>query len=326
MFNTERLLDILTLSCKLQHATFPIVHVEYSYSRQLHIARSDRPLSTSLLSVLSTVCEYFYSHTDISSSHPTVELFLGHMREVSGLHLVNAIDLDAEVADNLAGDINDALYAFLREFKSKTHRKRIANLRRADRRNQSSIATYIDDLFTQHAKLLFIRLDIGYREAYYDQLTVTNVSDDLRCYLRSIQRRYTALVGYIWKMEYGEDRRFHFHLTFIFNGAVHQQDVSLGKALGEEWEAITDNQGNYYNCNSRRAQYQAWETDGIGMVHYAEITKQELLQKALSYLTKFDERILATLPASRRTFGRMEKPAPQSRGGRPRPQLLSQFD
>ncbi len=92
----------------------------------------------------------------------------------------------------------------------------------------------------------------------------------------------------------------------------------MGKALGEQWEAITDGQGNYYNCNSRRVQYQEWGTDGIGMVHYADTDKQALLLRALGYLTKPDEQILATLPAGRRTFGRMERPTARSRGGRPR--------
>lgn len=142
------------------------------------------------------------------------------------------VSLNSQTAHRLADAINNALGAFLSEFKSQSHRKRLNNLRRVEKRNQRSIATYINSLFAQHAKLLFIRLDIGYREAHYHRLTVDNTTDDLRQYLNVIQRRFKHLVGYIWKIEYGADRRFHFHLTIIFNGAEHQQDVSLGKALG----------------------------------------------------------------------------------------------
>ncbi|HAT2247882.1 TPA: inovirus-type Gp2 protein [Aeromonas hydrophila] len=240
------------------------------------------------------------------------------MREVYGLHLIHERSLDSDVGDELARDINNALYAFLRELKSKAHRKRLNNLKRVQSRNQCSIATYVNSLFDQHAKLLVIRLDIGYHEDYYDQLTLDLVTNDRNCYLRRIQNKYPALVGYIWKLEYGVDRRFHTHITFIFNGAVHQRDISLSRAIGGLWEDITDNNGIYYNCQVRREEYQRWGTDGIGMVHYSDTVKRIHLINALSYLTKLDTQILAILPAGRRTFGRMERPSRQPRLGRPR--------
>ncbi|KTA74617.1 hypothetical protein VO68_20005 [Aeromonas salmonicida] len=240
------------------------------------------------------------------------------MREVYGLHLIHERYLDGDVGDELARDINNALYAFLWDFKSQAHRKRLKNLKRVESRNQRSISTYVNSLFDQHAKLLVIRLDIGYHEDYYDQLTLDLVTDDRNSYLREIQRKYSALVGYIWKFEYGVDRRFHIHITFIFNGAVHQQDISLGRALGEAWEDMPDSNGSYYNCQIRREEYQRWGTDGIGMVHYSDTVKRIKLINALGYLTKLGLQLLAVLPAGRRTFGRMETPLPQSRLGRPR--------
>ncbi|MGN5065287.1 inovirus-type Gp2 protein [Aeromonas hydrophila] len=239
------------------------------------------------------------------------------------LHLIHERYLDSDVGDELARDINNALYAFLREFKSKAHRKRLKSLKRVESRNQRSIATYVNSLFAQHAKLLVIRLDIGYHEDYYDQLTLDLVTNDLRCYLRRIQNKYPALMGYIWKLEYGVDRRFHTHITFIFNGAVHQRDISLSRALGELWEDITDNNGIYYNCQVRREEYREWGTDGIGMVHYSDTAKRQNLLNALNYLTKLDTQILAVLPAGRRTFGRMEVRACRDPVGRPRLKLLS---
>lgn len=318
MFNSIRLLDILSIADQLQNTTFPIVRAVDSASGKSRITCIDRRLSTKLFNVLDTVCDYFYCHEEVSSAHPTVALFLTHMREVYGLHLIHERYLDSDVGDELARDLNNALYAFLREFKSKAHRKRLNNLKRAENRNQLSIATYVNSLFDQHAKLLVIRLDIGYHEDYYDQLTLDLVTNDLRCYLRRIQNKYPALMGYIWKLEYGVDRRFHTHITFIFNGAVHQRDISLSRALGDLWEDMTDNNGTYFNCQVRREEYRGWGTDGIGMVHYSDKAKRIMLINALSYLTKLDTQILAILPARRRTFGRMETPSSQPRLGRPR--------
>lgn len=318
MFNPVRLLDILSITDQLQNTTLPIVRAVYSAPDKSRITCIGRRLSTKLFNALDTVCDYFYCHEEVSSSHPTIELFLTHMREVYGLHLIHEKDLDSDVCNELARDINNALYAFLRDFKSQAHRKRLNNLKRVQSRNQRSISTYVNSLFDQHAKLLVIRLDIGYREDYYDQLTLDLVTDDRNCYLRRVQNKFPALVGYIWKLEYGVDRRFHTHITFIFNGAVHQRDISLGIALGEVWEDMTDNNGSYFNCQVRREEYREWGTDGIGMVHYSDTTKRINQVYALNYLTKLDTQILAVLPASRRTFGRMETPSHQRRIGRPR--------
>lgn len=126
-------------------------------------------------------------------------------------------------------------------------------------------------------------------------------------------------------LEFGVDRHFHTHITFIFNGAVHQRDISLSRTLGELWEDITDNNGSYFNCQIRRGEYREWGTDGIGMVHYSDTAKRIKLINALSYLTKLDTQILAVLPAGRRTFGRMETPSRQPRLGRPR-LVLCRFD
>ena len=317
MFNSVRLLDILSIPDQLKNTTLPIVRAVDSAPGKSGITCIDCRQSTKLFNVLDSVCDYFYCHEEVSSAHPTVALFLTHMREVYGLHLIHERYLDSDVGDELARDINNALYAFLREFKSKAHRKRLSDLKRVESRNQRSIATYVNSLFDQHAKLLVIRLDISYRKAYYDQLTLDLVTEDRNCYLRRVQNKYPALLGYIWKLEFGVDRRFHTHITFIFNGAVHQRDISLGIALGELWKDITDNNGSYFNCQVRREEYRNWGADGIGMVHYSDTVKRIHLINALSYLTKLDTQILAILPAGRRTFGRMERPSCQPRLGWP---------
>ncbi|HHQ4845617.1 TPA: YagK/YfjJ domain-containing protein, partial [Aeromonas hydrophila] len=115
MFNSARLLDILSITDQLQNTILPIVRSVDSAPGKSCITCIDRRLSTKLFNALDSVCDYFYCHEEISSSHPTIELFLTHMREVYGLHLIHEKDLDSDVGDELARDINNALYAFLRE-------------------------------------------------------------------------------------------------------------------------------------------------------------------------------------------------------------------
>ncbi|MGY3961822.1 YagK/YfjJ domain-containing protein [Aeromonas popoffii] len=314
MFNKARLISIIALVKSLNVETAPMVSLITTAPNKLCFTSETK----GLLDVLEDVDDYFHCHTEISSSHPTVELFLSHMAHVHGLAQIKQQELDEDTANIIAHDINQALIAFHHALYSKDHQKRLDNRLRAAPRNSQSLEKYIPTLFLKHAKLLFIRLDLGYKEKVYCRLTPETAMEDRRCYLAIIKRQFPGLVGYIWKMEYGRDRRFHMHTVFIFNGALHQQDRSLGRLLGEHWEEYTNDLGTYFNCAHLREHYQAQGNDGIGIVQYDDVQKQEKLFKALEYLTKHDELMLATLPSGRRTFGRMEIPEASNRRGRPR--------
>jgi hypothetical protein len=314
MFNKTRLISIIALVKSLNAETAPMVSLITTAPNKLCFTSETK----GLLDVLEDVDDYFHCHTEISSSHPTVALFLSHMAHVHGLAQIKQQGLDEETANVIARDINHTLSAFHQALYSKGHQKRLDNRLRAAPRNSQSLEKYIPTLFLKYAKLLFIRLDFGYKEKVYCRLTPETAMEDRRRYLAIIKRKFPGLVGYIWKMEYGQDRRFHMHTVFIFNGALHQQDRSLGRLLGEHWEEYTNDLGTYFNCAHLRERYQAQGNDGIGMVQYDDVQKQEKLFKALEYLTKHDELMLATLPSGRRTFGRMEIPEAINRRGRPR--------
>lgn len=314
MFNKTRLTSIIAVVNSLSSKMVPMVSLINTVLNKLCFTSETK----GLLDALEDAGGYFYCHTEISSSHPTVELFLSHMQHVHGLAQIKLQELDEDTANVIARDINQALSAFHQALYSKEHQKRLDNRLRAAPRNSQSLEKYIPTLFLKHAKLLFIRLDLAYKEKVYCRLTPETAMEDRRRYLAIIKRQFPGLVGYIWKMEYGQDRRFHMHTVFIFNGARHQRDRSLGRLLGEHWEEYTNDLGTYFNCAHLREQYQAWGNDGIGMVHCDDEQKQEKLFKALEYLTKHDELMLATLPSGRRTFGRMEISEASNRRGRPR--------
>lgn len=47
-------------------------------------------------------------------------------------------------------------------------------------------------------------------------------------------------VGYVWKLEYGIDKGFHYHMMI--------QDINIAKMIGEYWAAvITHYRGLYYS-------------------------------------------------------------------------------
>ncbi|MDH1994338.1 hypothetical protein N5J40_05785 [Aeromonas caviae] len=76
MFNKTRLISIIALVNSLNAETVPMVSLITTTPNKLCFSSETK----GLLDVLEDVGDYFYCHTEISSSHPTVVLFLSHMQ------------------------------------------------------------------------------------------------------------------------------------------------------------------------------------------------------------------------------------------------------
>ncbi|MDX7746776.1 YagK/YfjJ domain-containing protein [Aeromonas veronii] len=253
---------------------------------------------------MDAVTEHYYHYREAKSAHPSVELFLKYFYRYHDLDVYDDC-LSAEAYSELLTELNDVLSDFMHQLRSPRHQKQLHNLKRADKRNSDSIQKYINALFDKYARLLVVRVDVHFR----DDVTLEEAQEEREYYLRTIKRRFTRLVGYIWKLEYGESRGYHYHIAFIFNGKYLQNDIKIGRLLGERWHA-----GSYYNCNAKRSQYEEWGTDGIGMIHRSDDEKrQKLFMYAMKYLVKMDEAVLAQTCGRSNRMGKMEVPGRRMR-------------
>ncbi|CAD7520768.1 MULTISPECIES: inovirus-type Gp2 protein [Aeromonas] len=258
---------------------------------------------------MDAVTKHYYQYQEAKAAHPSVELFLQSFYQYRDLNVFDEC-LSAEAYSELLTELQYVLSDFMRELMSPHHQKRLRNLRRSELRNSASIESYVDDLFAQYAKLLVVRVDFHFR----DSVTIEEAQEEREWYLRSIKREYKSLVGYVWKLEYGKHREYHYHIAFFFNGNQVQNDIRIGRLLGEAWKA-----GSYHNCNADKKKYEKWGACGIGEVHWDDMSKRgKLLDKALNYLFKMDERLLATMFERSRSVGKMEVPHRSRKGGRPR--------
>lgn len=258
---------------------------------------------------MDAVTKHYYHYREAKSAHPSVELFLKYF------YPYREIDLDRQ----LSPELEDVIEEFLEELDMPLHQKRLRNLKRSEARNSTSVHDYINKLFRLHSKLLVVRVDVHYGDEIKDTMTIEEAIDDRDAYLRAVKRRYSNLLGYVWKLEYGVARGYHYHMAFIFNGNKVKGDISLGRKLGEEWKSLSRESRTYYNCNADRDKYEGWGAYGIGMVHHDDLEKRHLLlHNALSYLLKFDEALLAEMHERFRSVGKMEVPRRRGKGGRPR--------
>ena len=182
-------------------------------------------------------------------------------------------------------------------------------------KNYQSIMDYIYNLFSRYARLLVIRLDLGYgkdvdtpcmteNEVYAAYWQAKEDKEHLFNNMRTNQI-FDHMVGYIWRLEYGEEKGFHYHCIFFFDGSKVRQDISRANMIGEYW-ANNINQGNgvYHNCNRRKKKYKYC---GIGMInHYDTALIDNLKEYVVKYFVKPDEYLNRLMNAMNigRTFGR----------------------
>jgi hypothetical protein len=126
------------------------------------------------------------------------------------------------------------------------------------------------------------------------------------------------MVGYCWKLEYGGEKGFHYHMIFFYDGSKVQQDTNIARMIGEYWmNVITQGKGLYYNCNADKGKY---ERCGIGTINHYDTELIENLKLAAQYLAKPDDylRDNASNIEVDRTFGRGVMREKTENRGRPR--------
>jgi hypothetical protein len=189
-------------------------------------------------------------------------------------------------------------------------------------RNFRSVAAYIAALF-EHCKsrLLAIRVDFGFAihpQLHPHEITLAEAQAYLDRFLNNRRGRalFNHLVGYVWKLEYGRLKGYHFHLCFLFDGAQVENHSYIAMKIGEYWRELTDGRGTYHSCHTNKRPY---SRSGIGMIEHDDFEKRSNLLYALSYFFKKEQYVKVKLTEKARVCGRGEMPKVRSSTvGRPR--------
>lgn len=186
------------------------------------------------------------------------------------------------------------------------------------RKNYRESIKYVRSIFRHRGtRHLAIRLDLAYNmvDSHCVSVPTTISAADARkhmaAFVRYLRRKY-PVTGYVWSLEYGLFRGYHFHFLIFLNGHLHQQD-SIAWQLGKIWEGrITDGMGIFFNCNATTY----WKR-GVGMIRAEDTVKRDILEmNVLPYLTKAD--FLSSIKGGR-WFDKGDMPtSSQTTSGRPR--------
>lgn len=195
----------------------------------------------------------------------------------------------------------------------------MSNSKMVNKRLEST-KEYLDALQAKYSKLCIIRVDLGYKKPYSDNITLDEANGDLNRMFNNRRGKpslFEDQVGYMCLKEQTEDKGIHFHTVFLYDGNKVQKDAYLGDRIGDYWRGLTNDKGSYFNCNRQK-----YEHEGLGMLNHTDVQKREVLDKyVLSYLCKDDENqsIESVKSNSRdRAFVRGTMPKEKKKAGRPR--------
>lgn len=212
-----------------------------------------------------------------------------------------------------------------KKLRSDEFSKSVTNLKKKISNNKNSLLKYINALFNAHSRLLVIRLDLSYKKKPTPYLKKHEFCEQLEKaqehrhkLIQHLKRKQLkdAFVGYAWKLEYGLEKSFHYHMIFFLDGSKYRKDVEIAKSIGEYWvEQVTEGNGLYWNCNANQDSYRA---NGIGTVNYYDKDKRKNLEQASLYLIKPDYFVRVFMPNGGKAYDRGQMPKNIETRGRKR--------
>ncbi|MCD2451097.1 inovirus Gp2 family protein [Methylicorpusculum oleiharenae] len=290
-----------------------------------------RAVIVTLANCMEQVARYYPLYTfnpylNIFAKHADTAGLIEKVRRHEALNIQSGVYNTDQTYNNfvdMATGIDDFMYQVRQEMGSRGFKTLIYNANHASWNAYERLLAYIDALFNRYARLLVLRVDLGYQwdTVWIEQDWNTRyfeAKQDLKRFLDNMDsnKLFENVVGYAWKLECGPDKGWHYHFLFFCDGSQVREDETLVMLIGEYWKKLTQNRGVYYNCNACKNQY---ESLAIGMINYYDHHLIDALKSAAKYLTKVDHIARALVQDNGRTFGRKEMPKPRIQNrGRPR--------
>lgn len=325
--------DIARIVCRIENLTctmiqssaieFSVKTNKYTKGTYLHATKFGQNVLNELKVDIRSIKRHFPFHR----FNPYVELF---MRNSEDRHLFELPWIISTLSNKDVVMQVDVLNGFIdairKEGNSKKFKTTMAEFKRLANKNYRELLLYTDALFDEYARLLVIRLDLGYLkkhcwplnlESSVTHLEVKKHWKNMLSYL-STKLPNDCFAGFAYKLEYGLEKNFHFHILVFLDGSKVREDATIARLIGEHWNKnITAGKGLYFNCNAIKLEYKSC---GIGMINHSDTEVRENFKvKVATYLTKTDYYIKLVAPGNGRTFGKGNMPKPKiSKLGRPR--------
>lgn len=213
--------------------------------------------------------------------------------------------------------LNECFFNLINTISNDEDYKKAIQLRKDKSLNQNKKAKgLIRKLINKFSKLTVIRIDFSINRNF--KITLELLKAYLSIFLKKLHSpndKVPPIVGFIWKLEYGIKKGYHYHFIFFMNGNLNDSDTFYADQLCKLWMSITQNKGYYYSCNHNKTAYKKL---ALGILVHDDHEKIETLYSVVDYITKADQFIIEKTLKNHRTFGYSTRKLEKSKAGRPR--------
>ena len=159
--------------------------------------------------------------------------------------------------------------------------------RKTQRRYKQGCAV-IDSSLKLDSRVAVIRLDLSYQDGKGSANRLNSDLNKLRLNARSKPSIFKNQIGYIIKLEKGDNDNYHAHALFTFRGHEVKNHKYKAEQLGKYWqEVITKGDGLYHNCNTKE-----YDKNCLGVIERSNVDDVEALKEnVLGYLCKDEQSI-----------------------------------
>lgn len=168
--------------------------------------------------------------------------------------------------------------------------------KRSDRRYQardqeSRVTEYTDSVLDRYARTVVVRVNLYYHKESQARQRVEHVFNDLDRLIAERERNpiFDHETGYICSVEQGQDRGYHIHAAFFFNGAEVCRDIYKARQIGELWARMTRGMGYFDSCNQDKGRYR--DRLGVGVIYRNDQEVRSHVHYAMHYLVKDDQQL-----------------------------------
>jgi hypothetical protein len=177
------------------------------------------------------------------------------------------------------------------------------------KQRQLKLNHYSQTILQRYARVLVIRVDLGYIGGTTSAVTIDQVYSHLYTLLMNKAAGdggFINLKGYAWCIEHGIDKGYHIHLACFYAGYQHQSDWFIANSIGHMWLSIVGSNGMFYSCNTNdvKDHYRQQGLLGVGMIYRDNDADVQNAINTISYLADPNKRnqALRMRPKRSRTF------------------------
>ena len=201
---------------------------------------------------------------------------------------------------------NDFVIALRHATGTSEFHKKINDQEENSYRNFKSSVQYVNQLFSRHSRLLYIRIDLSIEYLYIpnDDTALQQILAYHAKFRKLISRKeypFAHLDGYIAHVEYGTEKGHHIHMSLFYYEQETRADYIISEDVGNAWIKITEGIGKWQSTNRDRHKPSC---NALGRIHRDNTEKRYCLYYTLWYTVKPDQYLKFKYHKDQRLFFR----------------------